>query len=110
IRDFHVTGVQTCALPIWSSRDRPCGRVRSSLRSLRCSCRTRRPPPLFGESECGRAALAAAGTCDQSDLALEPSHESLPFQAKNLTARTCIPSEEEEARRGVIDFRFSSLL
>src|SRR5690606_41195664 len=29
IRDFHVTGVQTCALPIWS--DRACGpRIRTA--------------------------------------------------------------------------------
>src|SRR5690606_40281893 len=25
-RDFHVTGVQTCALPIWSGRRRPVAR------------------------------------------------------------------------------------
>src|SRR5690606_41013604 len=37
IRDFHVTGVQTCALPIWKSSCRR--RVRSRRRRRRSACR-----------------------------------------------------------------------
>src|SRR6266850_6816136 len=34
IRDYKVTGVQTCALPIWSARACASSRARSSLRKL----------------------------------------------------------------------------
>src|SRR5207302_4166725 len=55
IRDFHVTGVQTCALPIWGSRfasrsprnEAPTSALtpsRSSLRRRIASCRRVRGP------------------------------------------------------------------
>src|SRR5690606_25570192 len=46
IRDFHVTGVQTCALPISihsAPQWRPCGR-----REWRATRQRERPPPVLG--------------------------------------------------------------
>src|SRR5690606_40751605 len=34
IRDFHVTGVQTCALPIWMAQVRRRGTPQGALRTL----------------------------------------------------------------------------
>src|SRR5690606_39979749 len=34
IRDFHVTGVQTCALPILAGRGHPQGRLKAAVQTL----------------------------------------------------------------------------
>src|SRR5690606_39430293 len=57
IRDFHVTGVQTCALPIWvalvdRTRARPAGRG--------CGRRAPPVPPRWGPRAAVRAALAGS--------------------------------------------------
>src|SRR5690606_40932437 len=48
IRDFHVTGVQTCALPIWAAPPRPAPaavRPRRTAEARLLRPRTRPPPP-----------------------------------------------------------------
>src|SRR5690606_39614333 len=52
IRDFHVTGVQTCALPISDRHLRVGAQVMSTLRALDAplSQPIRRPPPEFAVS------------------------------------------------------------
>src|SRR5690606_39434997 len=72
IRDFHVTGVQTCALPI--SRE-PCarsaGRSASALYSRNCSGSSARQPPLrfrrrrVGRSSGGARAAASIASSEQ---------------------------------------------
>src|SRR5690606_41009206 len=47
IRDFHVTGVQTCALPIWSRPVRPSARSRTD-RTVHASHRPRPDPCAAG--------------------------------------------------------------
>src|SRR5439155_13682769 len=44
IRDGHVTGVQTCALPIWVRPERFCSTPRSTC--VARSGASERPPPL----------------------------------------------------------------
>src|SRR5690606_40677166 len=50
IRDFHVTGVQTCALPIWRSSS-----------STRCAARTRRGNWADRADRADRPTSAAVG-------------------------------------------------
>src|SRR5690606_39662524 len=47
IRDFHVTGVQTCALPIWPSPAAAASGSRGSC-ATRCTCGRTGEAPTFG--------------------------------------------------------------
>src|SRR6266850_1939007 len=58
IRDYKVTGVQTCALPICLRRQRR--KLAPAPASLRSCCRPRRPVELRGSQKNSRAALLAA--------------------------------------------------
>src|SRR6266511_588318 len=90
IRDFHVTGVQTCALPISTSaaRTRPCGpepfscssgtpRSRASLRT-NGAARTR--------SRCGCRAGAAGAGLAWGAVPTMPNHS--PLASPSLSMRT----------------------
>src|SRR5690606_41191743 len=67
IRDFHVTGVQTCALPISSSMGTAVpttGHSRAARRVSRCSAplfhfETGSPVPTGGQFRLGKASSAA---------------------------------------------------
>src|SRR6266511_5800613 len=66
IRDFHVTGVQTCALPICLSRGRPC----NSREAPPC----RRLPP--------RLKQPTASTIGSVGMSFSTVTERIPLKAK----------------------------
>src|SRR5690606_40197393 len=69
IRDFHVTGVQTCALPICAARAKaPTGRKRLSGRIVRGSRQgTREEPRPAGPPEKDGAPVSWAGGQTRSE-------------------------------------------
>src|SRR5690606_41038241 len=64
IRDFHVTGVQTCALPIYRTRSRRCPPSSSGGRSARCAS-TRPISPCRRTRPRGTAARSRASSSSQ---------------------------------------------
>src|SRR5206468_6493939 len=56
IRDLIVTGVQTCALPIYGQRTAPIVRGRVTMGAVRCPCGS----PLPYDDCCGRLHVGTA--------------------------------------------------
>src|SRR5690606_39539562 len=74
IRDFHVTGVQTCALPISppAGARRACGSVRAGSRIRQAACRGHHPRlPGISKSDCSRGVLVAGGRSEERRVGKE---------------------------------------
>src|SRR5690606_39717395 len=91
IRDFHVTGVQTCALPIWSTRSRTPASPRLMTAALP------RKIPRFGTTS------AAPKPCERSPrrrLASSCRLATVLNQARTWGFQWVGPTRSEERRVG----------
>src|SRR5690606_40944060 len=86
IRDFHVTGVQTCALPICgASHWRAAGLRR--LRGRRLSHRSGAPPAVLGDpagrgrEEIGRASCRERVARAEVEMSLQKTQKTLGSEA-----------------------------
>src|SRR5690349_23716739 len=93
IRDLYVTGVQTCALPIWH---RAAGELRSALSRWLARC-LRRPRATQAHragavpaGRCGAGSLAHAGRrpADRKSTRLNSSHVEISYAVFCLKKKT----------------------
>src|SRR5207302_8067738 len=78
IRDFHVTGVQTCALPIWPIGPLGSDRGRADLWALASRCDGYgRSRSTAGRIACGRRGARAGTERRRAPLDVEPEQQDV---------------------------------